>query len=89
MNALVGELLQVTRAEGDASTMRFEPVRLGDLAREIVETNQIEATARGSNLQLEERGAAEIEGEPELLRRAIENVIRNAIRQCRAGRIKS
>jgi signal transduction histidine kinase len=85
LNSLVGELLQVTRAEGDPSSLRFEPVRLDDLVRDIVETNRIEATARGTDLQLEIKAAAEIRGEPELLRRAVENVIRNAIRHAPGG----
>jgi signal transduction histidine kinase len=80
LNALVGELLQVTRAEGDPSSLRLEKVRLGELVRDIVETNRIEATARGCELKLEVVADAEIQGEPELLRRAVENVIRNAIR---------
>jgi signal transduction histidine kinase len=80
LNALVGELLQVTRAEGDPSSLRLEKVRLGELVRDIVETNRIEATARGCDLKLDVQTDVEVEGEPELLRRAVENVIRNAIR---------
>jgi len=60
-------------------------VRLDDLVRDIVDTNRIEATARGSELKLNMAAAAEIQGEPELLRRAAENVIRNAIRHAPAG----
>src|SRR5207237_10713776 len=85
LNALVGELLQVTRAEGDPGSLHREPVRLDDLAGEIVETNRIEATARGCELKLTVSEAAQIEGDPELLRRAIENVLRNAIRHAPAG----
>jgi two-component system sensor histidine kinase CpxA len=85
LNSLVGELLQVTRAEGDPASLHFEPVRLDDLVRDIVDTNRIEATARGSELKLDMDAAAEIQGEPELLRRAAENVIRNAIRHAPAG----
>jgi two-component system sensor histidine kinase CpxA len=85
LNALVGELLQVTRAEGDPSSLRFEPVRLEELVHDIVETNRIEATARGTNLKFEAHKAAEVQAEPELMRRAVENLIRNAIRHAPAG----
>jgi two-component system sensor histidine kinase CpxA len=85
LNALVGELLQVTRAEGDPASLRREPAPLGELVRDIVEINRIEANARGCELKLEVSGAATIEGEPELLRRAVENVIRNAIRHAPRG----
>src|SRR5262249_32131857 len=80
LNSLVGELLQVTRAEADPSSLPLQKVKLGDLVREIVDTNRIEATARGCDLKLQVIGDAEVHGEPELLRRAVENVIRNAIR---------
>jgi signal transduction histidine kinase len=85
LNSLVGELLQVTRAEGDPASLHFEPVRLDELVDDIVETNRIEATARGSQLKLDVEAAAEIQGNPELLRRAAENVIRNAIRHAPEG----
>jgi two-component system sensor histidine kinase CpxA len=85
LNALVGELLLVTRAEGDPASLRLEGVQLDELARDIAETNQIEATARGTSIKFEAREAAQVEGDPELLRRAIENVIRNAIRHAPAG----
>jgi two-component system sensor histidine kinase CpxA len=85
LNALVGELLLVTRAEGDPSSLRFAIVQLDELARDIAETNQIEATARGTSVKFEAQAATQVEGDPELLRRAIENVIRNAIRHAPAG----
>jgi two-component system sensor histidine kinase CpxA len=79
MNALVGELLQVTRAEGDPSALRLEQVRLDELLDSLVEDCSIEAKARGCSLQLNAR-PIEIRGDGELLRRALENMIRNAIR---------
>ena len=85
LNSLVGELLQVTRAEGDPGALEREAVFLEELVRDVVETNRIEATARGCQISLEVISGAQIEGQPELLRRAIENVIRNAIRYAPAG----
>jgi two-component system sensor histidine kinase CpxA len=81
LNSLVGELLQVTRAEGDPASLHFEPVRLDELVGDIVETNRIE----GTELKLNLEAGSEIQGEPELLRRAVENVIRNAIRHAPSG----
>ncbi len=80
LNALVGELLQVTRAEGDPSALQFEPLQLDELVRDIVEDAEIEAKARGNTLTVKEFPAITIAGDRELLRRAIENVLRNAIR---------
>ena len=80
LNALVGQLLQVTRAEGDPSSLRRDPIRLDELIEQIAEDAQIEAEARGCRVHYGEREPVTVQGDPELLRRAIENVVRNAIR---------
>ncbi len=80
LNSLVGQLLQVTRAEGDPNLLRRENVRLDELVQQLVEDSRLEAVAHGCSLALEAREPATVQGDPELLQRAIENVIRNAIR---------
>jgi signal transduction histidine kinase len=80
LNALVGQLLQVTRAEGDPSSLRRHHVQLDQLVQQLVDDSLIEAAAHGCELKFEKREPVKVEGDPELLRRAIENVIRNAIR---------
>jgi signal transduction histidine kinase len=80
LNSLVGGLLQVTRAEGDPASLRREPVRLDRLLEELVADSSLEAQARGSAVRLVAAQPATVQGDAELLRRAIENVIRNAIR---------
>jgi len=80
LNSLVGELLQVTRAEGDPRSLRDEAVRLDKLLRDLVEDCSVEAKARDCRIDLTANPPSQVRGDPELLRRAIENVIRNAIR---------
>jgi two-component system sensor histidine kinase CpxA len=80
LNALVGELLQATRAEVDPPALRAQPVRLDELLATIVSDCSIEADARGCSLVLDTAGPLTVRGDPELLRRAVENVIRNALR---------
>jgi two-component system sensor histidine kinase CpxA len=80
LNSLVGQLLQVTRAEGDPSLLRGDPIRLDELVQQLVSDAHIEAEARGCGIEYEARGPLLVEGDPELLRRAVENVLRNAIR---------
>ena len=80
LNALVGQLLQVTRAEGDPSSLRRDPLRLDELVQQLVDDSSIEAAAHGCELKYERREPVLVAGDPELLRRAVENVIRNAIR---------
>ena len=80
LNALVGQLLQVTRAEGDPKSLRRDPIRLDQLVEQLVDDARIEAAARGCQLEYQPPGPITLAGDAELLRRAIENVIRNAIR---------
>jgi signal transduction histidine kinase len=85
LNALVGQLLEVTRAEGDPSALRRDSLRLDALVGHLVDDSGIEAAARGSAVVYGKREPVTLEGDPELLRRAIENVIRNAIRYAPEG----
>lgn len=80
LNMLVGELLQTMRAEVDPNMIRTQPVRLDELLAAIVSDCAIEASARGCSLQFNAEGPVTVPGDAELLRRATENVIRNAIR---------
>jgi two-component system sensor histidine kinase CpxA len=79
LNTLVGELIQVTRAEGDPDGLATEPLRLDELVRVIIDDAHIEAERRGIQIRTD-IAEAEMQGNPELLRRAIENIVRNAIR---------
>jgi len=85
LNSLVSQLLQVTRAEGDPATLRHEPVRLDLLLEQLVAESSLEAQAHGCEVRLLSGPPATVTGDPELLRRAIENVIRNAIRHAPNG----
>jgi signal transduction histidine kinase len=84
LNTLVGELLQVTRAEGDASRIRSQRVALDELLADVVEDGRLEAEARGCGIAIESNPVS-IAGDPELLRRAFENVVRNGIRYSPQG----
>jgi len=84
LNVLVGELIQVTRAEGDPAGLKVEPVRLDELVRVIVDDVHIEAERHQIGIDVDVC-EAEMQGNPELLRRAIENIVRNAIRYSTEG----
>ena len=77
---LVGALLQVTRAEGDPAANSPEPLQLNELVDEVVEDCRVEAEARGCTIAFANTALLEVRGDRELLRRAIENVVRNSIR---------
>jgi two-component system sensor histidine kinase CpxA len=80
LNTLVGQLLQTTRAEVDPDALRAQAVRLDELLADVVNDGSVEAAARGIVVNFDTPGPVVISGDAELLRRATENVIRNAIR---------
>jgi two-component system sensor histidine kinase CpxA len=82
---LVDELLQLTRAEGDPGARIREDVELADLLDELAADGQVEAQAKGCRLVVRSARAVCVSGDRELLRRAIDNVIRNAIRHAPEG----
>ena len=85
LNSLVGELLQVTRAEGDPSKQKLDPVRIDETLAALVYDCEIEATAKDCRLTLKIQQPVTVLGDEELLRRAVENVLRNAIRHAPNG----
>jgi len=82
---LVGALVEVTRAEGDPSATRLEPLQLGELLRDVVEDCRVDADARGCGIRVGGELDLTFRGDRELLRRAVENVVRNAIRYAPQG----
>lgn len=85
LNDLICQLLDVTRAEGEPSRLRLEPFPLEQLLRMLIEECTIEARARGCEFALTQTAPVIVEGDAELLRRAFENIMRNAIRYAPAG----
>jgi two-component system sensor histidine kinase CpxA len=85
LTRLVGALLEVTSAEGDPSSRKTERFALSDTVKETVTDCSFEAETRGSRIESDCRSSATVEGDPELLRRALENVVRNAIRYAPSG----
>jgi signal transduction histidine kinase len=80
ISRMIGDLLQVTRVEGDPAAREEEWIEIGGLLREIVDDCALEAAPRGCEIKLPDEAACELHGDRELIRRAVENVLRNAIR---------
>jgi signal transduction histidine kinase len=85
LSSLVGALLQVTRAEGDLTQREMEDVDLRALLSELVDDCSIEAEKRMCDVVLDAPKPVILRGDRELLRRAVENVLRNAIRYAPEG----
>ncbi len=78
--ALAGELLTLARLDSIGAPPEFGPVDLGALVERIVADAVYEKPDRASDLVLRRESAPiSVLGNADLLRRAIENVVRNAI----------
>jgi signal transduction histidine kinase len=82
---LVDELLQLTRSEGDPSSVKPVSIPLHELLRSLVEDCSLEAEMLKCEILLHVDRPVTLPGERELLRRAVENVLRNAIRHAPEG----
>ncbi len=80
LNELIGQLLTLSSMEAVESVGKFEAVSLNKLLREMLPDAAYEARQRDASVELQEDGECVVEGRRELLYRAIENIVRNAIR---------
>lgn len=87
LSSLVGSLMEMTRAEGDPSARRRDPVNVGALIEEVAGDCQVEAGAKGSAIRTIHGEADWVKGDAELLRGAVENILRNGIRYTAPGTI--
>jgi two-component system OmpR family sensor kinase len=86
MDALVEELLTLARLQSGVGIALEEEVSVPELLTALVEDCDFEARARGGEVQLLAEPTPVVRGNSELLHRAIENVVRNAIKHGGAGR---
>ena len=85
LDELIERLLQVTSAQGDPEAWNSEPVAIDGILLQVVDDCGIEASARGCELVVSVARRLTVHGDSELLRRAFENVIRNALRHAPAA----
>ncbi len=83
LNDLIGELLSLSRMEEGERTLSRESVDLESLVKEIVKDADFEARNRSRAVDLVSSEQIRTNGSREILRRAIENVVRNAVRYTR------
>jgi two-component system sensor histidine kinase CpxA len=85
LDTLIGQLLSLTRI--DSGVDRGSPARfdLTNLVQEVANDGDFEARARRRSVVMQRADACTGEGFEELLRSAVENVVRNAIRHTAEG----
>jgi signal transduction histidine kinase len=80
ITSLVSDIVEITFVEGDPALRGAETVRLAEILDAVMQDCSLEAELRGCHLEMNGRSEGEVIGNRELLRRAIENVVRNGIR---------
>lgn len=85
LTSLVASLIEVTRAEGDPSDQPSSVLRLDQLLGQVVEDCQLDAQSHNCGISYRPSTQITVRGNQELLRRAVENILRNAIRHTPAG----
>jgi two-component system OmpR family sensor kinase len=85
LDELVGELLTLSRLEAGMSGAADEEVDLVELVASITDDARFEAEVAGRRVLFSGEGEAIVKVRAELLHRAFENVIRNAVKYTREG----
>ena len=80
IEALTSEIVEVTRLEGDPRLLKLDSVSLGELVQEAVSDCCGEVEPRACNVRVDAQFSGTVFCDRELLRRAVENLLRNAIR---------
>ena len=79
MNELISQLLGLSRLDSDAELRQEESIRLADLVQEVAADADYEATSQNRRVSVMESEDCVVTGSPELLRSAIENIVRNGL----------
>ena len=79
LNTLIGQLLMLARLESGTLTPERVVVDLEAIVRDVAEDAAFEAQGRGRRVQIVEASPELVLGDAELLRSAVENVVRNAV----------
>jgi two-component system, OmpR family, sensor histidine kinase CpxA len=80
LNEMIGRILTVAKLETTSGLASSSPVNLVSLIESIAYDADFEARENGSRVELVAADEAIVSGDPNLLRSAIENVVRNAVR---------
>ncbi len=83
LDKMIGQLLTLTRIDSGVEASQRERFDLANLVQEVAADGDFEAQAHNREVKVIQSDACTMFGVPEMLRSAIENVVRNAIRHTR------
>jgi two-component system, OmpR family, sensor histidine kinase CpxA len=87
LNQLIGDLLRLSWMESSPALLDRSEFSLNELLEEMLADAEFEAQRRTCKVDLHAGCSCTVRGNPELIYRAIENVIRNAIRYTKDGSV--
>jgi two-component system, OmpR family, sensor histidine kinase CpxA len=79
LNTLIGSLLRLARLESGSEALEGDPVPLSRVVLDVAADADFEAQARNRHVRVTQADDCTILGNRQLLRSAIENVLRNAV----------
>ena len=85
LNALINRIIRLSRCESFAEPPHRETIEFADFLESIVSDADFEATALKRRVSIVQAETWRVRGDRELLREAIENIVRNAIRYTPEG----
>jgi two-component system, OmpR family, sensor histidine kinase CpxA len=85
LNKLIGQLLSLARIESGVDLQQRKIFDLGMLVQEVASDGDYEARGRNCSVRFEQSVECPVDGAPEMLRGAVENVVRNAVRHTADG----
>ncbi len=89
LNQLIQRLLTIARLESGADGIRKTSLSLRELVEQVAHDAEFESAGRQCRVMADGNGNSEdeflVEGDPDLLRSAVENVVRNATRYTAPG----
>jgi two-component system sensor histidine kinase CpxA len=85
LNALIGQVLVLARLESGSEEQPREVVDLTRIVHEVAADADFEAHGRQRSVKVTHSDDCLVVGAPDLLRSAVENVVRNAVRHTREG----
>jgi len=80
MEELIGQMLSLSRLETEGAVEMGRSIDIAELLRQVIEDVRLEANEKGCRLEFQGPERWVLQGNTELLRRTLENVLRNAVR---------
>jgi two-component system sensor histidine kinase CpxA len=85
LNQMIGRILTLSKLESGAQDYEKEKVDLIDIVASVVDDADFEARPLGKSVHFNGEGTCRVDGNEPLLRSAVENVLRNAVRYTKEG----